>query len=74
MRKIISALLLIALFSVGCGNKKSKQEESSLNQEKEKSELVNEINSIDSTATEVEKIKTEIEEASKKLDELINDL
>ncbi len=74
MKKTISTLLLIALFSVGCGNKKINQKESSLDQEKEKSELVNEINSIDSIAIEIEKIKTEIEEASKELDELLNNL
>ncbi|MEN8116830.1 MAG: hypothetical protein ABFS16_07610 [Bacteroidota bacterium] len=74
MKKTIFGLFLIALLSVSCGSKKNNEKESSLNQEKEKSELVKEINSNDSVSTEIEEIKTEIEEASNKLDTLISNL
>ena len=65
--------MLMALLMVACGEKKDKKDEVLL-QEKEKLELVKEIEAIDSISTKIETVKTEIEETSKELDELLNDL
>ncbi len=73
MKKLISVLMLMALLTVACGEKKDKKIELSV-QEKENLELVKKIEAIDSIATKIEAVKTEIEETSKELDELLNDL
>lgn len=70
MKKRIFSLLLLVLFAVGCSKTDTNQKEDQSSGEK----IEKEINTLDSTTTEMEKAKKEIEESAEELDEAIDDL
>jgi septal ring factor EnvC (AmiA/AmiB activator) len=67
MKKLLLALLVLSVSMIGCTDKK--KSENTLNVEQEQ-----EVNRLDSETEEIENMKKDIEESSKELDELLNDI
>jgi PBP1b-binding outer membrane lipoprotein LpoB len=68
MKKIILPLLLASVLLIGCVDKKKASEEV------ESSELVKEIENLESAVQEVQETQKEIIESAKKLDEALKGL
>lgn len=72
MKNTILTLMLLGFLTTGCNM--STQKEESSNQQTEEMELKEKINHADSISAQFEEAKNEIDESSKKIDELLNDL
>ena len=68
------AFPFLLLIGTGCGDTKNNQDKEDSSLKTEEIELQKEINSTDSIAIEIEKVKDEIQESSDKLDELLDNL
>ena len=67
MKKLLLAFLVLSVSMIGCTDKK--KSENTLNVEQEQ-----EVNRLDSETEEIENMKKDIEESSKELDKLLNDI
>jgi septal ring factor EnvC (AmiA/AmiB activator) len=66
MKKLLMAMFVLSIVSFSCTDKKK---ENALNEEQKE-----EVMKLDSETEEIENVKKDIEESSKELDELLEDI